>query len=499
MKALRKLFILIIIISALTACENFLRDDVLLGRVNPNDPEYTGDDTSDDTSGDPAGVPASIYSGEIEIKIGSTTYDSSINHSFESTLVGETSTLSITINNLSTTEKLTLDTSNTALTGDSEFIIASPLPADGEIAAGGSYSLIIEFEPGSGDAYTGTLKITSSDEDESVFTVNLSGNGAYLGTRLSASDLSDGDTIISEDSYIIDEGTTITPAATITVNSGYTLTIYKGVTLDMSSNMIEIFGKLDVKGTASEPVTFTGSAWDGLFVNNEATIDHAYFKELGSVTGIRAGSNVFYSCSKLTLTNSRIHHSGNTEAITIAYVTSGAEFTIRNNIIVYTAGSSNSQEAFNVYSSVSNTISVDFSYNTVVSKYKDGYAITIADNNSSTYQFTRNLITGNNPGYTDIFNAGSAPNISLSSIVVDSYSGSVTYSNVDSQTNNMQWAIYDNRSTIFTDYVNNDFSMAHTDVYPASADVGGVADHTGCLSQVNPAGAYGDGGTPPAP
>ncbi len=487
-----KLFLIILTFTAIVSCDGFFLDATQHDRENPNDPDYAGLDLA----------PA----GDIEIRIGGTVYADGSSYTFTKTLVGETETATVTIGNNSTADTLTLDmTYLTWLVGDSAFSMPESTSDTIEIPAGETKPYTLSFSPESEEVLSGTLTIYSSDEDDGQITISLSGEGFnYQGTRLYASDLTDGETILL-DSYIRSGEGEIYVGNDITISSGATLNIYRDVELNTSGGyQIIVNGTLNIEGTADKPVILSGpttGGWGGILVNNEASIDHAFIKNLadsGGAYAIKAGSSSAETCSALSITNSRIYHKGTTEGIQIYYPAENSSYSFTNNIIFYN-DTVQTQEALNSPNYDDINFNVEFSRNTVASKASAGIAINLSESSTSVYNFTKNIFTANATGYTYLIYTNSAnPLILVLNNIYDENHTYYPFEGVSTDTDNLEWAIYDNLSSIFTNFSGKDFTMKQTTAYPASAQTS-ITELVGSLSQVNPAGAYGSGGTPPSP
>ncbi len=490
-----KLFLIILTLTSIVSCDGFFLDATQHERENPNDPDYVGLDLA----------PA----GDIEVRIGGTTYSDGSSYTFTKTLVGETETATVTIGNNSATDTLTLDmTYLTWLVGDSAFSMPESTTDTIEIPAGETKPYTLSFSPGTAAVLSGTLTIYSSDEDEGQISISLSGEGFnYQGTRLYKADLADGETILS-DSYVIAGEGEIYVGNDITISSGATLTIYRDVELNTAGGyQIIVDGTLNVEGTAYKPVILSGpttGGWGGILVNNEASIDHVFIKNLadsGGAYAIRSGDNGTNVCSGIVLTNSRIHYSGTTQAIELYYAVNEAAFNFSNNIFVNLGGDS-PQEAFYTTPYFEGPISVNFSYNTIIYKADGTMATNITDDEASSYNFEYNIFSGPGTAFSDIIYSLPATYLTANYNIYDNNTAEGDFGtnvdNTDYTNTNIGISVYSNADTIFTNWTLNDFTMKQTTTYPTSVQTS-ITELVGSLSQVNPAGAYGNGGTPPSP
>ena len=198
-----------------------------------------------------------------------------------------------------------------------------------------------------GGAQTGQVNIHDNDVEGGTFGiyVSITSTGSVVGKSLGGNTITKttstalyykgkdipgnitGNTLAENkaDVITIDEGTVATSSTwndggspvkvegTITVASGTTLKITKGVFLTGTPNMI-VKGTLDVEGTAEEPVVFTGSngeapgEWNNVWFqtgSSASVVEHAVFQYGGS----GGSAAVLIEGVSPTITNSTIAHS----------------------------------------------------------------------------------------------------------------------------------------------------------------------------------------------
>lgn len=421
---------------------------------------------------------------------------------FEDTLVGSQRYMDIEISNVGSGD-LTLGSSPSVEVSGMGFQLAGVPEPNRVIPANQSITFTLIFFPQTPGNHYGTLTIFSNDSDEPSYDLFVSGNALDLqGSLLPDSNLSDGE-IILVDSYIAPRfpgSGSIQVGGDITVNSGATLTIYEGVDLLMADNSrIIVYGSLQIFGLSGKEVRINGNSWNGIKLQGDAIIHHAYLDGFDS-NAIKVGETGSPG-RNLTLGNSRIHHRNNYDAIVIALSEPNSTYSISNNIFVYTS-TSGSQGAVEVYSSVTNPISVDFMYNTVVTYGTSGSGFTSREGNSSSYNLERNLFYTPNAGYyiATEFSSG----IPYISIFHNIYDDKCSYldglGNADSIYDNLPFSLTVTEvSQIMPGYTAYDYRYALDYSYPTAAQSNGITALEGGLSLVNPVGAYGNGGTPPLP
>jgi len=449
-----------------------------------------------------------IPPGEIQVEIGGAVQTSGATHIFPDTAENTSSSVDIVIKNVGT-DPLVLNQTPVEITGTA-FSSSNQPSANYSIAASDSYTLTVEFSPSAAQEYSGSVTINSNDSDEGAVTINLQGTGTdFSPLGVEVTDFSSDKTILV-DSYIA-PNSDITLGGDIIVNPGATLTIYEGASLNMGSFGFTIYGHLHIAGKADEEVLLTGNQWAGITISGNtdnsqygtAVIDHAYLKELndGSSYAIKIGDNVStQEAGNVTISNSRIVFEGYASAIWLYRSKAGATYRFNNNIFTYLNPSTNARYAIRS-DGYGNEIDVEIDYNTYVSKYSSsgGYAYYIGDSNLSTYNFHHNLTMGNSANISNvIYSTSTTPNITAQFNVYDSAITNFE-TNADNVADNLSLSIYSARTDIFTNYDFNDFTMKMTNTYPTSSQTS-ITELVGSLSLTdNQVGAYGNGGTPPAP
>ena len=299
----------------------------------------------------------------------------------------------------------------------------------------------------------------------------------------------------------------------IVINQGVNFVVYPGVTFEMGSNTIYVYGNLEIIGTDDARVRLksdTGN-WGGFVIGGDAEgsatamINGAYIDGLAN-SAIYCGTGSSNVSGQVSVTNSRIHISAqNKEAILLRYMKNGTENTFANNIILFTAYDF---YAFNGYSSLNGSYTFDIAYNTIIGKGSASAAVNTSDSNAtSVYNLSRNLIAG---GYSyAIQYSSSAPQHNLTNNFMkvannwDGVSGGGTYestvNNLYESTNADNFSGTWNTDAVFVNYSSGDFRLAQTSGFPTLAQADGIDSMEGCLTagNANEVGAYGNGGYPP--
>jgi hypothetical protein len=109
---------------------------------------------------------------EINVQVASVDYLTASTYDFGTTNTGTTVPATFTIQNTSATDNLTVSAVNLTGTSFSLGTVALPLV----IAPGTSATVTVTFQPTTTGAKTGTLTITSDDQDEPSYVINLTGN-----------------------------------------------------------------------------------------------------------------------------------------------------------------------------------------------------------------------------------------------------------------------------------------------------------------------------------
>ena len=486
--------ILILTAAALVAviifsCDGFFLGSEPTGRINPDDPETTA-----------------VITGASEIHITSGSADVMIYDTYifaSDTERYDTSEVSFTIENRSSDTALSL-TGSPAVTvgGDdaAEFAITAQ-PAT-SVAAGSTTTFTLAFSPLTTGSKTASLRIVNNDPTEPSYVIYLRATAVFTpaGTAL-ADDFAAGSVTISEDSYLAprdSESAALTVGGDITIQSGVTLTIYEGVTLDFQAGgfAVAVNGGLSVKGTDANRVKFDGSDWGGIYVAGTADINGAV------IDGIEGGYALNVGGDDVTITNSRIIHSDTADGVRISAPSSNITLVFRNNIIVSLPNMGNqNQTAFDFYNFAATDMAVDISYNTIIGKGYGGYAIYISGSTYNEYTIERNIFA--NGSYSPYYTSGAyfftGPYVALvNNIIDDRGTGSLYDGTADADTDNLEFAAWDN-SVIFEDFDANSYRLKKTTTYPSQAQAGGLVSMEGCLTEghANECGAYGDGGYPP--
>ncbi len=322
----------------------------------------------------------------------------------------------------------------------------------------------------------------------------------YVGTPL-ADDFASSAITITTDSYLAPRNAAdaaITVGGNITVQSGATLTIYEGVTLDMGSSTLTVDGNLDVAGTDAQRVKFTGSGWGGIIINGTATINGAVIGDFYSSSAY--GLNL--AGGSVTVTNSRITHTGTSVGIRISAPDNNADFIFQNNIFNCVPSSGN-MRALDFYNFSASGVTADISYNTFIGKGSSGYAIYVSGT-SATYTIERNIIANGSttPYYSaGIYFSSVTPVVSTINNIFDDRGTTrnlLDGNAADTDTGNLEYVDWVN-SVIFTNFDSNEFTMLQTSTYPDLVQANDIVEMEGCLTAGNmyENGAYGNGGYPP--
>lgn len=303
----------------------------------------------------------------------------------------------------------------------------------------------------------------------------------------------------------------ITVGGDIVISGGVKLVIYPGVTLDMGSNTMYVYGDLEIIGSDDARVRLKSSSnnWGGIAIGGDsagsatAIIDGAFIDGLAD-SAIYCGTGSAEVSGQVSVTNSRIHITAQyTDAIRLRYMKSGTTNTFTNNIILFT---NYNWRAFEGFSSLNGSITFNIEYNTIIGKGSANSALYTADSNATNiYNINRNLIAG---GFTYAISlSGDAPQHNLTNnfikVATNWDGGGGTY---DSFVENLYESANEDNFTgtwdagaVFTNYTSGDFTLAQTATFPSLTQASNINSMEGCLTagNANEVGAYGNGGYPP--
>ena len=184
-------------------------------------------------------------------------------------------------------------------------------PSSTTIAASGSETFTVTFDPTTAVTSTSTITINNNDNDEDPYTFSVQGTGT-IATRSSASSgnfnnaanwdcacipAAGNDVVVSHDMNL-DVSFSQSAARTFTVNSGKTLTINSGVKLEIAGNLVNngaIDGDLSLNGSSAQTPTL--GALSSLEINNNS--------------GVNVSADISLS-DKLTLSQGNLNLNGQT-------------------------------------------------------------------------------------------------------------------------------------------------------------------------------------------
>ena len=486
---MRKSILITGLIIALTviSCEGFFLDPEPIGRINPDDPEYTG-----------------TIEGRAEIRIsgGDTVIESGDNYTLpQSTEAYDTQSFDFKIENLSSDTALSLSGDPLVeISGTDAALFSISLLPESSIAADSSTVFTLDFTPDSAGTKTAVLTIANNDDNESSYMININASAVFnpVGTALADDFASSGATIIA-DSYLAPRdysATEITVGGNITVQAGAALTIYPGVTLSMGTNNLLVNGTLYIEGTDGDRVKFIGSGWGGITVAGDANINGAVISDYDPVAGFAVQS----TGGDVTMTNCRILQPGDSTGFLVADNNTGGTFNLSNNIFI---GLIDNGYGIEVRSSLNAAITMNVVYNTFIGKGDAGFAVSSYDDDSSSqYTFEHNIFANDDDyaanNYLGVLEFQfSNPLVSASYNVYDDRPSFDYHINLDTDTHNLAIA-WDN-SVIFENIGSNNFRLKQTTTYPSLSQAGNIAELEGSLTNGhgNEVGAYGNGGYPP--
>ena len=446
--------------------------------------------------------------GEIHLTQDSTDIVSGGDYTFSDTAAGEFEDIVFTITNQNTDKALNFTgTPIVAITGtnaDQFNIEEQPVSP---VAADGTDTFTVRFEPTSLGAKNAVIEIQSDDEDEGTYTINISGEGTLDGTPLDDNYFSQAQTVITNN-YLAPRtagDTAIEVDGDITISAGSKLTIYEGVTLDMGTFeiIVQDGGELVIVGSDAQRVKLTSSdsLWEGIMSFGNVNINGAYIENVNGTSSrcIQVGNSTTDG-GDLTITNSRIYHTSTSKGLYIYGTRNGASFVIENNIIAYTSTSGN-PNAIHFYSYIENNLTAVIRYNTIIGKGSSGYAIYISDTNgSSRYTIEGNIIANRLSNYIAGIYFGSTAHMSTVQLnIIDNGIDPLLQGTADTFEDNHSLG-WDN-NFIFQNFDANDYRMSNSVGYPNLTAAGDIEELVGALSseETNQIGAYGNEGYPPLP
>ncbi|OGX85800.1 hypothetical protein BEN47_14520 [Hymenobacter lapidarius] len=160
---------------------------------------------------------ASVPNPEINVQVAGTDYLTASAYAFGSTQVGTPVTATFTVQNLSTTDALSVTAQGvTGSTGAGFSLSGTATPY--VVAANSSATFTVTFSPTSTGAKTGVITIASNDQNEASYVINLTGTATAAPPTLTAATASS--LLLGIPSVVVFTGTNFTSASVINYSGG---------------------------------------------------------------------------------------------------------------------------------------------------------------------------------------------------------------------------------------------------------------------------------------